>query len=162
MNRYQWMHRVSRWIPMSPGRRFRFTRTIFDRQLKAEQKEVEALRDPEKLESFHFDWQYEYHMLADEERDYYSRKLQDRARHLRVLVPKVYEGSNVTDDYEESTITGKINLSLQGENNVRAAIREEEKLRAESRARLIPYITAVAGLIGTATGLLAVIDKWGK
>ena len=45
---------------------------------------------------------------------------------------------------------------------MRAAIREEEKLRAESKARLIPYIGAVTGLIGTIAGLLAVIDKWGK
>ena len=103
MNRYQWMHRVAGWLPMARPRRFRVTRAIFDRQLKFEQKAVEATKNAKKLESFHFDWQYEYHMLADEERDYYSRKLQERARHLRVLVPKAYEGSRLTDDYEEST-----------------------------------------------------------
>jgi hypothetical protein len=51
-------------------------------------------------------------------------------------------------------------LPIAGEQKVRTAIREEEKYRAERWARGIPYITALSGLIGTATGFIALLAKW--
>ena len=162
VNRYHLMHRAVAVIPMLGTLRFSCRRTIYGWQFAAEKEQAQALRDAAKLESFHNDWQYEFHMLNDEERGFYSRKLLNRARGLRVPVPKRYEGSELTSDCEESHLTGDTNLTLEGENKVRAAIREEEKLRSEKWARRIPYLTAITGLIGTLTGLLAVIDRWGR
>lgn len=99
-------------------------------------------------------------MHADEEQLYYSRKLLDRARHLRVLIPAYYdEGGQLTGDYDRSRFTDILHLTMQGETKVRAAIREEEKLRSERWARRIPYVTALTGLIGAITGLAAVLSK---
>jgi hypothetical protein len=110
-------------------------------------------------ERHHDDWRYEFYMHDDAEREFYSQKLLKKARRLRVLVPPRYEGSNLTSDYEESNITGLVHLTLQGENKVRASIREEQKHRWEGRSRLIPFISLLIGLIGVITGLVAVLIK---
>lgn len=146
-------------LPVSKAVKLRWSEHLLRAQYKAEKEVARKTKTLEELESFEHDWMFEFHMHTDEEREYYSRKLMQRARHLRVIVPAYYEGSKLTEDYEESSITGLINLSLQGENKVRAAIREEEKHRSEKWARRIPYISAIAGLFGVLTGLLAIIDK---
>lgn len=47
-------------------------------------------------------------------------------------------------------------LTVAGEGKVRAAIREEEKARRESRMGWVPLVSALAGLVGTVSGLVAV------
>lgn len=125
-------------------------------------KIAEKTNDPEHIERGHNDWQFELAMHTDEEQEYYSKKLLKKARDLRVMVPPYYEGSKLTDDYEEGRLSGRIYLSLKGEHAVRAAIREEEEHRAKQRGRWVPYIAALTGLAGAVTGLIAAIDKFGK
>ena len=162
MNGFHALHRMVAMLPMPGATRFACRRAIFDKQYAAEKRAIKASGDREKLESLHNDWRFEFQMLDEEERAFYSRKLMRKARRMRVIVPQVYEGSELTADYEENHILGGVHLTLQGENKVRAAIREEEKLRAERWGRRIPYFTAITGLLGTLTGLAAVIDKWGR
>jgi hypothetical protein len=151
---------VVRWLPVSEGVKLRWTRRLLERQHDREMKIARATKNAEHIERGEDNWRYEFFMHADEEQAYYSRKLLERARHLRVLIPAYYDDKNeLTGDYERSNITDKIHLSLQGENKVRAAIRDEEKHRSERWARRIPYLTALTGLIGAITGLLAVVEK---
>lgn len=123
---------------------------------------AEATKNPEHIARGHDDWQYEFAMLANEEQSYYSRKLLQRARALRVEVP-AYLGADQkpSEDYEESFLTHQFQLSLKGEAKVRAAIREEEKHRSENRARFLPFLAALTGLVGAITGLVVAIGKFG-
>jgi len=107
-------------------------------------------------------WLFEYQCLEEDEASFHSRQLLERARHLRIPTPPVFEGSVLSADYQRSGLDGhRYYLSLTGEQKVRSAIREEEKYRSERWARRIPYITALSGLIGTITGLVALLAKWG-
>jgi hypothetical protein len=108
-------------------------------------------------------WEYEYQSLEEDEASFHSRQLLARARELRIPTPPVFEGSVLSADYKLSELDGhRYYLSLAGEQKVRSAIREEEKYRSERWARRIPYITALSGLIGTITGLVALLAKWGS
>ena len=105
--------------------------------------------------------QLEYDFLEEDEASFYSRQLLSRARELRIPKPPVFEGETLSADYQRSGLDGhRYYLSLIGEQKVRAAIRDEERYRSEGWTRRIPYITALGGLIGTLTGLVALLDKW--
>jgi len=63
----------------------------------------------------------------------------------------------VTEDWREGPYSWEdLFLSRKGIASVRQAIREERKWRMEKRSSWIVFVTAIAGLIGTLTGLLAV------
>ena len=107
-------------------------------------------------------WQFEYQLLEEDEASFHSQQLLGRARELRIPTPSVFEGSVLSSDYQRSGLDGhRYYLSLAGKQKIRSAIREEEKYRSERWARCIPYITALSGLIGTITGLVALLAKWG-
>ncbi|WP_313171104.1 hypothetical protein [Massilia oculi] len=116
---------------------------------------------------FRLRWRYldrdddiEYQFLQEDESRFYSQVLLQRARDLRIPIPPVYVGRHLSDDWERSGIDGnRYFLSLAGGRKLRAEIDEEERKLAERRARSIPYITALTGLIGAITGLVAV---WAK
>jgi hypothetical protein len=105
-------------------------------------------------------WQLEYQFLEEDEASFHSRQLLGRARELRIPVPLVFDGAVLSADYRPSGLDGhRYFLSLTGEQKVRLAIREEEKYRSERWTRRIPYITALSGLFGTITGLVALLIK---
>ena len=106
---------------------------------------------------------FEYDFLEDDEASFHSKQLLTRARKLRIPRPPLNSGAELGPDYVRSGVDGRrFFLSLAGEQKVRAAIREEEKYRSERWTRRIPYITALTGLIGAVTGLVALLSKWGS
>jgi hypothetical protein len=81
-----------------------------------------------------------------------SSYLLSKAHRLIVPVPD-FENKAVWSwnaDLEEHSLTS------QGINELRAAIRAEEKFRKERFLMWVPAIGAVTGLVGTVTGLIAV------
>lgn len=107
-------------------------------------------------------WGFEYQFLEEDEASFHTRRLLGRARKLRLLTPPFMRDDSISPDYRRSaTDPNRFFLSLEGEHKVRTAIREEEKYRSERWARRIPYITALSGLIGTITGLVALLLHWG-
>ena len=137
-------------VPMTQGLRLRVRRYLLDRD------SLHSSPDDD-------DWLFEYQLLEEDESAYHSRKLLKTARNLRIPTPSIYaDGMKLSEDWERSGINGRLFfLSLVGEKKIRDAIREEEKYRSEKWARRIPYITALSGLAGTVTGLLAVLNKYG-
>jgi hypothetical protein len=75
MNRFHQLHRLIAWVPMPGVFRFAWRRAVYDRQYAAEKQATELLDDPDKISDFHGGWHFEFHMLDDEEREYYSKKL---------------------------------------------------------------------------------------
>jgi hypothetical protein len=162
MNLIHLGYRLIKWAPISRAIKFRLERDLMNWHWSRNMKVAEQTKDPDHIERGHNEWQFEAAMLADEEQAYFSRKLLKRAPNLRVMVPAYYEDNKLSDSYEESSLTSKVNLSLKGEIAVRAAIREEEEHRAKQRSRWVPYIAALTGLAGAVTGLISSMDKFGK
>lgn len=148
--------------PMPEGMRLRIRRYLMDQDVDRERRRI--VKNGGNSAGIWEDgnWQFEYQLLDEDESSFHSRQLLVRAREFRIPRPPVFEGSVLSDDYQRSGLDGhRYYLSLAGEQKIRAAIREEEKYRSERWARRIPYITAVSGLIGTITGLVALLAKWG-
>jgi len=151
-----------RITPMPDGQRLRLRRIFTDRAVDKER--LQAIKNGGSASDVweSGDWQFEYQMLEEDEANFHSRQLLGRARHLRIPTPAVMNGNAISTDYQSSGLDGhRYFLSLEGEKKVRAAIREEEKYRSERWARCIPYIAALSGLIGTITGLVALLAKQG-
>lgn len=146
---------------MPEGTRLRLRRYFMDREFDRERRRI--VKNGGNTEHIweEGNWQFEYQFLEEDEASFHSRQLLGRARQLRIPAPPVFEGTVLSADYQRSGLDGhSYYLSLSGEQKVRAAIREEEKYRSERWARRIPYITALSGLIGTITGLVALLTKW--
>lgn len=148
--------------PMPEGVRLQLRRSFLDRDFDRERRLIVKNGGNASDVWEHGDWQFEYQSLEEDEASFHSRQLLGRARKLRIPTPQVFEGNVLSADYRRSGVDGhRYYLSLEGEQRVRSAIREEEKYRSERWARRIPYITALSGLIGTITGLVAFLAKWG-
>ena len=159
MNIYRLLH-IS---PMPEGMRLRLRRYFMDREVDRERRSI--VKSGGNATDIWEDgnWQFEYQSLEEDEASFHSRQLLGRARELRIPTPSVFEGDVLSADYQRSGLDGhRYYLSLTGEQKVRSAIREEEKYRSERWTRRIPYITALSGLIGTITGLVALLTKWGS
>lgn len=159
MNIYRLLHIT----PMPEGIHLRLRRYFMDREVDRERRRI--IKNGGDAADIWEDsnWQFEYQLLEEDEASFHSRQLVERARELRIPTPSVFEGNVLSADYQRSGLDGhRYYLSLAGEQKVRTAIREEEKYRSERWARRIPYITALSGLIGTITGLVALLAKWGS
>lgn len=157
------IHQLIRIAPISANLRLRLRRYYLERDFdKTRRKYVKGGASAADIWQDE-DWHLEFEFLEEDEARFHSRKLLGRCRELRIPVPPVFADNVLSADYQRSGMEGTIHfLSLTGENRVRLAIREEEKYRSEKSARRIPYVTAMSGLIGTITGLVALLDKWGK
>lgn len=112
----------------------------------------------EQREEVHQDWQYELDEAAEEEHGAYTRRLLHRAKSLLVSVPSRDGGELEGGPYwEQGQALGTWYLTRNGIARIRAAIREEEKARREARAHWVIWVSALTGLVGAATGLLAII-----
>jgi hypothetical protein len=157
MNIYRTLHLT----PMPAGIRLRLRRYFMDREFDRERRRIIKSGGSPQDAWEHGDWHFEYQMLEEDEASFHSRQLLGRARELRIPTPSYFDGETLSADYKRSGLDGnRYFLSIAGEQKVRSAIREEEKYRSERWTRRIPYITAVSGLVGTITGLTAILTKW--
>ncbi|HET9305304.1 MAG TPA: hypothetical protein VFO46_04690 [Candidatus Sulfotelmatobacter sp.] len=144
------------WILRLRWRRRRAERS-YDKKRKALKKQK---ADPAKFAELATD---EYCEINDIDGgiDYaISNKLLDEARGLDVNIPG-HDQVGVWINHED----GELNwLSPQGRTLVRRSIDEEKTRRRESKAWwwktvIIPAITALTGLAGVITGLIAIMKK---
>lgn len=149
--------------PLPKGARLRLRRIFLDRKLEKERRQI--VKNGGNAGDIWEDgsWQFEYQMLEEDEATFHSRQLLNRARKLRIPTPPLMYEDSVSPDYQLSGLDGhRYFLSLIGEQKVRSAIREEERYRSERWTRRIPWLTALSGLIGTISGLVAVLAHWGS
>jgi hypothetical protein len=102
--------------------------------------------------------------LQEESDVLHSRELLRKARRLRLPIPAftLADGGR-SSDWEEAQTQGAWHLSDGAYTALREVIRKEEAWRREQRTRWFGYIaaalTALTGIIGALTGLLAVYRK---
>lgn len=97
--------------------------------------------------------------LHDEEEDeYITQKLLDKARKFRVPVPHKLNRDNTESEYwYEGHYTGQWYLTNLGVSELRSEIRKEQKARHEMRAQWIVWLSGLTGLVGAITGLIALL-----
>ncbi len=101
-------------------------------------------------------WQtesFDIDMVDDEILGLVTRYLVNKANKRFLPVPSLSEGSDIWD---RSNFTGKYHLTDKGIREIRKMVRQDMKENIEI---LSPYVTILFGLIGAATGLIAVIKR---
>lgn len=151
---------IIKWLPISGSIRRRIFSAVNERQYRKEIIAARQAKDSaraEELRQFHLlDLQEEYEW----EEVKFTRKLVRRARQLRVDIPPRPVNDWTSEHWILSQSQGDWYLTSAGINIVREAIRTEKRWQREQRAHYITWFTAIAGLIGTITGLVAVLSKF--
>ena len=124
----------------------------YDAAVKKAKQEKKSEKDIEDLES---NFSYEYFELADKIKVYITTQLTNKANRLLLEVPQYDEPSM----WEQSNFVGKSYLTEAGIAKVRSTIREEEAARRKVILDWVSVGAVVTGMIGSATGLLAIILK---
>lgn len=99
--------------------------------------------------------------LQDEEEDaHLTKQLLRKARALRVPIPHSRnEDGTISNQWYEGSQTGGWYLTVSGIKALREEIRCESKARHESRAQLVVWLSALTGVIGAITGLIALMAQ---
>ena len=151
---------LSRKVPMTRSRRLAVDRLFLERTFSKEIAAARKRKDAEAVAALESDFQFEESMHTDEENLHLTRKLLRRAWVLRVPVPpRPRDGKEESSDWYESVTTGDWCLTSQGMKTLRQEIRSELKARAEDRVRWTLWLSALTGVIGAITGLVALLRK---
>jgi hypothetical protein len=103
---------------------------------------------------------FELGLQQEEEDSHLTKQLRRKARRLRVPIPRVSnEDGSISDQWYEGSQTGGWYLTDGGIRSLREEIRKEQKARHEGRAQFIVWLSAITGIVGAITGLVAVLQK---
>lgn len=145
-------------IPMPARTRLAWRRAFLD---SAYSKDIAAARSSKnrvEIDSLERDPRFEGELLDEEEDDLITRNLLADARRLRVSIPRRYNNDNTESDFwYQGHYSGQWNLTRLGESAVREGIRCERRVRHELRSQWVVWLSALTGLIGTLTGLIALL-----
>jgi hypothetical protein len=113
--------------------------------------------DRAKVEQLEREEMHEVLSVREESAHLYTRTLLEEADALRVPTPNLSDsGGQETGFWEQGRHSGEQYLTTKGIAVLRSAIRAERRARWEDRGHMLAWITAITGLIGTLTGLVAV------
>ncbi len=97
--------------------------------------------------------------LQDEDA-HLTKQLLRKARALRVPIPHSRnEDGTISNQWYEGSQTGGRYLTVSGIKALREEIRCESKAHHESRAQLVVWLSALTGVIGAITGLIALMAQ---
>lgn len=113
------------------------------------------LNDVAHLEGAH---RFEMELQQEQEDSFLTSNLLRQARSLRVPIPYVRSADGSESPlWYEGRQTGGWYLSNSGVRHLRQEIRQEIKERHEARTHYVVWLTALTGIIGAITGLIAVV-----
>lgn len=100
---------------------------------------------------------FEIELHEEDEDAYITRRLISKARRLRVPIPHRRNSDGLeSEHWYESYHTGRWHLTETGIATLRNDIRNEIKARHESKLHWVAWLSAITGVIGAITGLIAV------
>jgi len=151
---------ILRYLPLPRERKAEWRRELLNRAYAKDIAAARKANDSNKVESLQHDHQYELQIDYEKEAEVLTRYLLREARRLHVPTPKYKSDNGKESDYwYEGSLTYRRLLTTQGVAHVRDEIRKERKARHEARSIWIPWLSALTGLVGTITGLVALIQK---
>lgn len=118
------------------------------RHLQGNARKEKKSRDD--IEGLIHEEMFEVNMIDDAIQELESCYLIESARQLILPVPEFKKDS---DTWEESNLTGQFSLSKKAMMELRTIVRKEQKGRREG---MMLWLTALTGIIGALSGLIAV------
>lgn len=145
-------------LPIQTETTLAWQRTLLDRAYAKNILAARKLKDKEKVKSLERDHRFEIDLHDEEEDAHLTKALLGKARRLRVPVPHRYnEDKTESEHWYEGHYTGRWHLTSRGVAALREEIRREFKARHEGRAQWVVWLSALTGVIGAVTGLVALL-----
>lgn len=147
-------------LPITRGAKLSWQRSLIDRAYARDIAEARKEKDAEKIRSLQEERRFEIDMHDEEEDSYLTRKFLRKARGLRVPIPHRFnEDRSESEFWYEGHYTGGWYLTTKGVAALREEIRKELKARHETRSHWLIWVSALTGLIGALTGLVALLSQ---
>ena len=146
-------------LPIPKGTKLSWQRHLTDRAYAKDIAAAWKAKEKDKARSLQEEHRFEIAMHDEEEDAYFIEKLIRRARKLRVPIPHRYnEDQSESEFWCEGNNTGSWFLTTRGFAALREEIRKELKARHETRSHWVVWLSALTGLIGAITGLVALMS----
>jgi hypothetical protein len=150
--------RIVAKIPLPQSNRLEWQRTLLDRAYARDIAAARKQKDNDKVEKLESQHRYEMELHEEDEDAYISKRLLYKARRLRVPIPRLHTSDGQeSEHWHQSNYTGLWHLTNLGITSLRSEIRNEIKARHESRSHWVVWLSALTGVVGAITGLVAVI-----
>ncbi len=147
-------------LPIPAETRLAFQRSLLDRAYARSIAIARKTNDKEKLQSLERDHRFELEMHDEEEDANLTNSLLAKARRIHVPVPHRYNSDKTeSEHWYEGHYTGRWSLTARGVAALRDEIRREAKARHEGRAQWVVWLSALTGVIGAITGLVALLMR---
>ncbi len=146
-------------LPIPKGTKLSWQRHLIDKGYAKNIAEAWKAKENDKVRSLQDEHRFEIDMHDEEEDAYFTKKLLHRARRLRVPIPHRYnEDQSESEFWSEGHYTGSWYLTTKGVAALREEIRNELKARHETRSHWVVWLSALTGLVGAITGLVALMS----
>jgi hypothetical protein len=155
--------RIIRYIPAPREWKAEWRRSLLDRAYAKDIAAAKVAKDKNKVESLEGDHRVEIQMHEEEADLELTRYLTRQARRLHVPLPRYKnDDGSESEHWYEGSLTYYRMLTTEGVAKLRDEIRREKKARHESKAVWIPWLSAITGVIGAASGLIALLISSGR
>lgn len=152
------LSRLIEKLPVPTDMKLSWQRTLLDHTYAQKTTAARAAMDSDRVRELEDEHRFEIAMHDEEEDAYITKKLLRTARRLRVPIPHIYKSDrSESDHWEEGRYTGRYYLTTKGISTLREEIRRELKARHELRSHWAVWLAALTGLVGAATGLVALL-----
>lgn len=142
--------------------RLAWSRSIIERAYASDIAAARLTMNHGEVESLQSSRRHELDLQREEEDEYLTKQLLGQARTLRVPVPSARStDGGISEHWYEGSQTGGLYLTDVGIKALRDEVRRELSARHESRAQLVVWLSAITGVLGAATGLVAVLQSSG-
>jgi hypothetical protein len=149
-------------MPVAREHKSEWRRTLIDRAYANDIAAAKQIKDKDKVESLERDHQFELQLDDEEEDAELTRYLVRQSRRLHVPNPRYHNDDGTESDlWYEGPLTHRRLFTTKGVAYLRDEIRKERKARHELKAVWVPWLAALTGLVGAATGLVALVLKIG-
>ena len=144
--------------PLPKALRLSWQRGLVDRAYRADIDRARLAKDNEKIQSLENDRRFEIDLIEEEDDQLLSGQLIRQARRLRVPIPHRFkEDGTPSEHWYEGRYLGGWHLTNEGVARLRDELRKEHRARHDSRAQWVVWVSALTGVIGALTGLIAVL-----
>jgi hypothetical protein len=128
--------------------------TIYARELELARK----TKNWEKARAIENEHRFEIDLNTEEQDLYITKQIVRRAKKMRLPIPSRYNSDKTeSDHWYEGHHTRRWALTNRGVSAIREEIRREIKARHEVRVLWVTWLSALTGVIGAVTGLVAIL-----
>jgi len=146
--------------PIPRSLKLEWQRNLLERAYSSDIAKARKAKDEEKARELIEEQRFEMDMHQEDEDKYITDMLLRQARKLRAPIPhKKDDSDKESDHWYQGHYTGRWYLTNIGISALRKEIRSEIKELHEVRSKWVVWLSALTGIIGAITGLVAVVSK---